>query len=161
MKRKEKSRSRSRSGIRQHKKTNKKLESNSESESDNTVELTSIKLKRKKYTLAEKKNFVDRYKKIKANFPNRGIRSIANELDVPKSSLIEWIKQIPFIDETISTTKKYRLEDGGRNPSTIDLEEDLIKWVSEQRRLEIGITTTEININLIRSPMKNNSSKFY
>ena len=26
----------------------------------------------------------------------------------------------------------------------MDLEEDLIKWVSEQRRLEIGITTSEI-----------------
>ena len=43
------------SGIRQHKKTNQKLESNLESDSDNTEELTSIKLKRKKYTLAEKK----------------------------------------------------------------------------------------------------------
>ena len=50
---------------------------------------------------------------------------------MPKSSLIEWIKQIPFIDETISATKKYRLEGGGRNPNTMDLEEDLIKWVSE------------------------------
>ena len=144
MKRKKSSRSRSMSGIRQHKKTNQKLESNLESDSDNTEELTSIKLKRKKYTLAEEKTFVDRYKKIKANFPQRGIRSIANELDVPKSSLIEWIKQIPFIDETISATKKYRLEGGGRNPNTMDLEEDLIKWVSEQRRLEIWIKSSEI-----------------
>ena len=144
MKRKKSSRSRSMSGIRQHKKTNQKLESNLESDSDNTEELTSIKLKRKKYTLAGKKTFVDRYKKIKANFPQRGIRSIANELDVPKSSLIEWIKQIPFIDETISTTKKYPLEGGGRNPNTMDLEEDLIKWVSEQRRLEIWIKSSEI-----------------
>ena len=55
MKRKKRSRSRSMSGIRQHKKTNQKLESNLESDSDNTEELTSIKLKRKKYTLAEKK----------------------------------------------------------------------------------------------------------
>ena len=132
------------SGIRQHKKTNQKLDSNLESDSDNTEELTSIKLKRKKYTLAGKKTFVDRYKKIKANFPQRGIRSIANELDVPKSSLIEWIKQIPFIDETISATKKYRLEGGGRNLNTMDLEEDLIKWVSEQRRLEIWIKSSEI-----------------
>ena len=55
MKRKEKSRSRSMSGITQHKKTNQKFDSNLESDSDNTEELTSIKLKRKKYTLAEKK----------------------------------------------------------------------------------------------------------
>jgi hypothetical protein len=40
------------SGIRKHKKINQKLESNLESDSDNTEELTSIKLKREKYTLA-------------------------------------------------------------------------------------------------------------
>ena len=78
---------------------------------------------------------------------------------MPKSSLIEWIQQIPFIDETISTTKKYRLEGGGRSPNTMDLEEDLIKWVSEQRRLELGITTSEIIYKLIElDPSQSNKS---
>ena len=45
--------------------------------------------------------------------------------------------------------QKYRLEGGDRYPNTMDLEEDLIKWVSEQRRLEIGKTTSEIIISTI------------
>lgn len=86
-----------------------------------------------------KKEFVNKYKKIKADFPKRGIRSIANELNVPKTSLSEWIQQILFIDEITSTAKKYRLKGGGRYPNIIDLEEDLIRRISEQRKLEIGI----------------------
>ena len=39
---------------------------------------------------------------------------------------------------------KSRLEGGGRLPSTLGIEENLIKWISEQRRLGIGITIQEI-----------------
>ena len=46
----------------------------------------------------------------------------------------------------MTPNKKYksRLEGGGRLPSTLGIEENLIKWISEQRRLGIGITTQEI-----------------
>ena len=46
----------------------------------------------------------------------------------------------------MTPNKKYksRLERGGRLPSTLGIEENLIKWISEQRRLGIGITIKEI-----------------
>ena len=42
------------------------------------------------------------------------------------------------------SSSKFNLEGAGRIPDTIDIEEDLIKWVEEQRRLEIAINTNEI-----------------
>jgi len=36
------------------------------------------------------------------------------------------------------------LEGAGRNPSTLNIEDDLLKWIGEQSRLEIAISTNEI-----------------
>lgn len=43
----------------------------------------------------------------------------------------------------------------------MDLEEDLIKWVSEQRRLEIGITTSEIIYKLIELDPSQSPKSFH
>ena len=56
----------------------------------------------------------------------------------------EWIKQYQFIELTTNKKGKFRLEEAGRIPSTLAIEDELMKWVSEQRRCEIGITTEEI-----------------
>ena len=58
---------------------------------------------------------------IKKKFPKKGIKKISKELDVPKTCLMEWIKQIDFLLETISAGKKYRLEGAGRNPTTLNI----------------------------------------
>jgi len=42
------------------------------------------------------------------------------------------------------TNHKYHLEGEGNIPDTIKIEKQLIKWVEEQRRLEIDINTNEI-----------------
>ena len=41
--------------------------------------------------------------------------------------LLEWIKQHKFIDMTPNKKYKSRLERGGRLPSTLGIEENLIK----------------------------------
>ena len=57
-------------------------------------------------------------------------------------ALLEWKKSYKFID--LTTKNKYRLESAGWLPSTLNIEDDLMKWISEQRRIGIGITTQEI-----------------
>ena len=67
---------------------------------------------------------------------------------------MEWIKQKDFLSETISAGKKYRLEGAERNPSTLNIEDDLLKWIEEQRRLEIAISTNEIIAKLLEMDLK-------
>ncbi len=90
-----------------------------------------------------------KYKEIKNKFPKKGLRTIANELNIPLSSLQKWIKQISFLEDTKGGSHKYRLEGGRRNPNTLSLEYDLIIWISEQRRLEIPINTNTIILKLL------------
>lgn len=45
---------------------------------------------------------------------------------------------------TPNKKNKSRLEGGGRLPSTLGIEENLMKWISEQRKLGIGLATQEI-----------------
>ena len=44
-----------------------------------------------------KKNYVYKYNEIKKIFPKKGIKKISEELDIPKTCLMEWIKQIDFL----------------------------------------------------------------
>lgn len=62
------------------------------------------------------------------NINKKGIKKISEELEVPKTCLMKQTKQIDFISQTISDGKKYRLERIGRNPSTLNIEDDLLKW---------------------------------
>ena len=154
MKRKERSRSRSMSGIRRHTRKNAKLfDSNSSSDSENDTYKN-----RKQYSLAEKKSYVKKYYDFKEEFPNKGIRPIAKILGIPFSCLQEWIKQYQFIELTTNKKGKFRLEGAGRIPSTLPIEDELMKWVSEQRRCEIGITTEEI-INKSKELHENQKKK--
>ena len=142
MKRKERPRSRSASQIRKHIRKNQNLKENNfynkheninkqndNSSSEDNLEDKTI-INRKKYTITFKKNSVMKYKEIKNKFPKKGQRVIANELNIPRSSLKEWIKQISFLEDTKGGSHKYRLE-GGRNPNTLSLEDELIIWISE------------------------------
>ena len=37
-----------------------------------------------------------------------------------------------------------RLEGAGRKPNSLEIIEEIVKWISEQRRLEIAINSNEI-----------------
>ena len=116
--------------------------------------------KRKKYTLYEKKQLVERYKSIKLSDPNRGIRSIAAELEVPRSCLQDWTKKYKCFKDKLDLENKYRLEGAGRNPDTINIEEILIKWVCELRRLNIALSTDEIILKLMELDQKQVNKSF-
>ncbi len=45
---------------------------------------------------------------------------------------------------TPNKKNKLRLEGGGRLPSTLGIKENLMKWISDKRRLGIGLITQEI-----------------
>ena len=128
------------SGIRRHTKKNAKVfDSNSSSDSEIDINKT-----RRQYTLSEKKVYVKKYYDLKEEYPNKGIHPIANILGIPYSCLQEWMKQYQFIELTTNKKDKFRFEGAGRLPSTLAIEDELMKWISEQRRCEIGITTQEI-----------------
>jgi len=158
-----KSRSRSRSNsankinIRKHKRKNHIInENNSSSSVDSNQSMPNT---RKQFTPQEKKECIKKYEDIKNKNPKKGIRAIAAELNISYSSLREWIKQKPIILETKCKRNKYCLEGAGKIPSTIEIEEELIKGLEEQRRLEIGLTTNEIiNKSLELYPENKNKS---
>ena len=158
-----KSRSRSRSNsankinIRKHKRKNHIINENNSSSSVDSDQ--SMPNTRKQFTLQEKKEYIKKYEDIKNKNPKKGIRAIVAELNISYSSLREWIKQKPIILETKCKRNKYRLEGAGKIPNTIEIEEELIKWLEEQRRLEIGLTTNEIiNKSLELYPENKNKS---
>jgi len=70
--------------------------------------------------------------------------SISNELDIPKSCLLEWINQYDYLKNLKGSNSKFNLESADRIPGTINIDEKLIIWLEEQRRLEIAINSNEI-----------------
>ena len=179
MKRLERSRSRSHSGIRKHSRKNYVLDNLIESSSEsrgNTETIENIEhneefeksnetnkripKERKKYSLSSKKKYVQKYYEEKENNPKLGTRKIANALGVPYSCLREWVQQYKYIESTTNKKDKFRLEGGGRLPETLTIEEELIRWVCEQRRCEIPITTKEIILKSMElDPNQKNKSE--
>ena len=49
---------------------------------------------------------VEKYKSIKLTDPNRGIRSIASELDVPRSCLQDWCKKYKCFKDKVDLENK-------------------------------------------------------
>ena len=92
----------------------------------------------------EKKSYVNQYYEIKDSYPKKGVCPIAKSLGVPYTCLLEWIKQYKYIELTTNKKERCRLEGGGCLPSTLLIEDELMKWICEQRRNEIAITTQEI-----------------
>ena len=70
--------------------------------------------------------------------------SISNELDIPKSCFLEWINQYDYLKNLKGSNSKFNLEGADRIPGTINIDEELIIWLEEQRRLEIAINSNEI-----------------
>ena len=89
-------------------------------------------------------NIINRYKSIKQKFPEKGLKKIANELNIDDHTLREWIQLIDFINTEKNKRLKYRLVGGGRNPQTLNIENNLLIWISEMRRLDICINTNQI-----------------
>ena len=60
-----------------------------------------------------------------------------------------------------STNKKGKFrQGGGRLPETLNIEEELIRWVCEQRRCEMPLTTKEIILKSIElEPNQKNKSE--
>jgi hypothetical protein len=67
-----------------------------------------------------------------------------DQLGVPKTSLIEWIDLFPYLIAEKGGSYRFRLEGAGRLPETLEIEPELLKFIEEQRRLDIGLTTNEI-----------------
>lgn len=59
------------------------------------------------------------------------------------------------------TNNKYNLEGAGRIPDTINIEDNLIKWVEEQRRLEIATNTNEIINKAIEMDNELSNKSYY
>ena len=156
--RKERSRSRSQSGFRKHIRTTSSLIKKNILSSDSEDESSHI-IKRNRYTLTKKKNFVERYKEIKKYYPKKGLQTIANELHIPRNCLKEWLKQIEYIENTPCKSTRKNLEGGGRYPETIEIEDTFIKWVAEQRKLENPISTNEIIYKVIELDKKQKDKK--
>ena len=76
--------------------------------------------------------------------------SISNELDIPKSCLLEWINQYDYLKNLKGSNSKFNLEGADRIPGTINIDEELIIWLEEQRRLEIAINSNEIIYKAIK-----------
>ena len=60
-------------------------------------------------------------------------------MEIPKNGLKERIKEYDYLKVIKEGKSKFNLEEAGRKPQTIDIENYLIKLVEEQRRLEIAI----------------------
>ena len=128
MREKSPSNSRSAPTIRKHKRTNLLIKENnivSSSDSEDFNTSKSIIAFRKQYTLEEKKNYINAYKKLKNENAKRGIYSIASELNLSYSSLKEWLKQESLITEVKCKQNKFHLKGAGRIPDIEDIEEDL------------------------------------
>ena len=136
------------------KKSKSKINAHQNQNKENMETKPQSQNKRKKYSLLEKKQLVEKYKSIKLSDPNRGIRSIASELAVPRSCLQEWCKKYKCFKDKLDLENKYRLEGAGRNPHTMTVEEILIKWVCEYQRLDIALSTDEIILKLIELDKK-------
>ena len=52
--------------------------------------------------------------------------SISNELDIPKSCLLEWINQYDYLKNLKGSNSKFNLEGADRIPGTINIDEELI-----------------------------------
>ena len=74
----------------------------------------------------------------------KGYRALATKLNIPKTYLLGWIREYDYLKIVKGSSIKFSLEVVGRIPETIAIEEDLIKWVEEQRRIEIAININEI-----------------
>ena len=149
MRRQEKSRDRTNAGIRKHNKSNSKLVISSDDMSidsslSSDAEPSSNYRKRKQYTIAEKKNIVQKYYDLIDDDPTIGKKKAADQLGVPKTSLIEWIDLFPYLIAEKGGSHRFRLEGAGRLPETLEIEPELLKFIEEQRRLDIGLTTNEI-----------------
>lgn len=62
-----------------------------------------------------------------------------------------------FINTEKNKRLKYRLVGGGRNPQTLNIENNLLIWISEMRRLYICINTNLIIYKALDSSLKNKS----
>ena len=122
-------------------------------------EKPSTKIKRRQYTLEDKMNIINQYKSIKQKFPQKGLKKIANELNIDDHTLREWRQLKDFINTEKNKRLKYRLVGGGRNPQTLNIENNLLIWISEMRRLDICINTNQIIYKALEldSTLKNKS----
>lgn len=66
--------------------------------------------KRHQYTIAEKKAYVEKYYQIIQKDSWKGIKTVARELGIAKSTLEGWIDQYKFLKEVKGAYNKYRLE---------------------------------------------------
>ena len=102
------------------------------------------KIQRKTYTITEQISYVEKYKELKKIYQKRGYLFISEELDISKNCLKEWILQSEDFKELKYKTKTFLLKGGWKNPQTIEIENELIKWLEELRKLDICFTSPEL-----------------
>ena len=73
--------------------------------------------------------YVAQYYAIKKTDEKKGFKSISEELEIPKNCLEEWVQEYDYMKGIKGANHKFNLERVGRIPDTINIEENLIKWV--------------------------------
>lgn len=75
--------------------------------------------------------YLEQYYVIKKIDEKKGFKSISEELKIPKNCLKEWVKEYDYMKGIKGANHKFNLEGAGPTPDTINIEENLIKWVEE------------------------------
>ena len=74
----------------------------------------------------------------------KSFSSIASDLKLPRSSLQDQFEEYEYFKEVKGRNHKFRLENAGRKTNSLKIEKEIVKWISEQRFLEIAINSNEI-----------------
>ena len=75
--------------------------------------------------------YLEQYYVIKKIDEKKGFKSISEKLEIPKNCLKEWVKEYDYTKGIKGANHKFILEGAGCTPDTINIEENLIKWVEE------------------------------
>ena len=105
---------------------------------------------RNRYTLLYKKTNCGKNLRMSVLIPGLGKRKIAEILGIDSHTLREWIQLFPFIEAAKNISEFYLLESGGSLQETLNIETELIKWISKVRHLDIAINTLKIIIQAIK-----------
>ena len=89
-------------------------------------------------TVSQKLHIID-----VASDPNRSLKSVARQFGVQPSQIRDWRRKVNQL--TLAKRSKKGLQPG-RPSKLLHLQEQLLRWVDEQRKLDIGINYTQVAV---------------
>ena len=93
---------------------------------------------------------MEKHKNISALNPDLDKKKIAEALGIDSHTLREWIQLFPFIETEKNKSEFYRIEGRGSLSKTLNIESELIKWISEMRSLDVKLNAREMIIQAIK-----------